>query len=1200
VREPFRAVGSPLPSSLCTDYLRVVVGDYTPPASSVDPIEPYWRTSLPATITATASDELSGVEGVELWYRHSPDNAAWGDWRLYGVDDCGADGWSWTFGAPEGDGHYEFYSVARDRAGNVEAEPAGADARCGVDTVAPRSGIEVSYLDPQGVYVVEAAAEDNEDSFRGSGVARVELWYRVRLEEGRWGEWCLYGADEDPPYEWVIESREDLRLTSVARDAAGNIEPRPALTVTTDRSAYSMGEEVVISGTASYLGRGAVRGVPVSIRVERGGLVRSFTAETDGEGRYACSFSPPDTEAGRCSVRVQALGLEDSAPFLIHGLRIEPPLRVHDMGSLSTENLVFGVANRGETDLSGIWIEAVDLDPADGVTILLDTSAMSPDLSPGQTTSFAVLVSSGREPRRAEFRLVARSREGAASRASLWVSVHSSEPVLVTDPPSLEVGMAPGGVTTRSVRVRNEGYGPAENVLVVPPPVGWIGVFPSELGSIPAGGSATLSLTLCPHENVEQGVHETSLQIRSANHPTVEVGVGVSLNLEPVGGLSFQLRDPIGRPVEAPHTVSLFSQDLGVALSRQAVGGAATFENLRVGLYSYEVSSPRPERGWVSVEPGVIKPVEVTIDVSLVEARLDVQPTSVEDVYTVHLEYTFEAEIPVPFLQIDPPGVLREMYPGEVYYGSFEIRNTGLVRIFDVTPRVESGRYLTVEPGASGFSLEAGQGASLPFSLRLSGDAPKGDIFATITFSGHFLCWEDNEPVYGTVDDATFTIAVRVLEAEPGLLLCHPIAIEPRDMIWDDWREFHELLENAENGCLNYENWAGKVAVPDVMGLRWRKVRLTNTDNSRSWEFKGAFGFGTQADWKDLIPNPVEWLLHSLPEGVKALEEVRDTLGLLNNTVVFASLGMYQDNLTPVSKLGPGESAYMYVFAWPLMGPLGEQELKSLVGFVGVRGRLEDDTLTLCTIPFFIHSWEGPVSPGGTSSEWRPVFGPWAPGTGGQTVILPKAGVLNVSIFPPEQSGEPGENLVYTLTLAGERVSGYYRLEVENLWPIYGLPAGPVKISSAWSREFWVHIPENAGHGDWTAFRITARRLDGEVVGSASAVARCQFPPPAVSIPAKENAGLPGEVLTYKVIVQNQFRKGDSFSISVESGWPAWTEKNEVYVKASSRENVELRVQIPADAPPGARTWSGSRPSPSRSRWRAPTLASPGFPSSWR
>jgi len=109
---------------------RVPTGDTAPPTSSVDQIEPYWQVEAPFTITATASDDLSGVKSVELWYRYSRDNSTWEPWEKFGVDPDGADGWSWSFTAPEGYGYYEFYSIAVDQAGNVEAVPLKPDAMC--------------------------------------------------------------------------------------------------------------------------------------------------------------------------------------------------------------------------------------------------------------------------------------------------------------------------------------------------------------------------------------------------------------------------------------------------------------------------------------------------------------------------------------------------------------------------------------------------------------------------------------------------------------------------------------------------------------------------------------------------------------------------------------------------------------------------------------------------------------------------------------------------------------------------------------------------------------------------------------------------------------------------------------------------------------------------------------------------------------
>jgi len=55
--------------------------------------------------------------------------------------------WSWSFTAPEGDGYYEFYSLATDDDGNTESAPTTADASCGVDTSAPDQPALISPVD---------------------------------------------------------------------------------------------------------------------------------------------------------------------------------------------------------------------------------------------------------------------------------------------------------------------------------------------------------------------------------------------------------------------------------------------------------------------------------------------------------------------------------------------------------------------------------------------------------------------------------------------------------------------------------------------------------------------------------------------------------------------------------------------------------------------------------------------------------------------------------------------------------------------------------------------------------------------------------------------------------------------------------------------------------------------------------------------
>ena len=103
--------------------------DTTAPTSSVDALSAGWNSSLPMPVSATASDELSGLGGVTLYYAFSGDNVAWDAIGSYTpFSQLLASPWAWSFAFPNGTGYYRFYSIAIDSAGNAEAAPVAHDA----------------------------------------------------------------------------------------------------------------------------------------------------------------------------------------------------------------------------------------------------------------------------------------------------------------------------------------------------------------------------------------------------------------------------------------------------------------------------------------------------------------------------------------------------------------------------------------------------------------------------------------------------------------------------------------------------------------------------------------------------------------------------------------------------------------------------------------------------------------------------------------------------------------------------------------------------------------------------------------------------------------------------------------------------------------------------------------------------------------
>ena len=174
------------------------------------------------TVSYSADDTLSGVANVKLYWRYEA-----GQWEYTGKSSADAQG---SFGVEltQGDGLYEFYTVAQDNAGNLEDAPESADTAILLDQAPPASTCsspETSEEDFQ----VSYEAQDGE----GSGVAVVRLWFRYSLDGGQtWDpDWSFSGmqsTEASGSFAYHPELGEGIyQFYTIAEDEAGNLESAP-------------------------------------------------------------------------------------------------------------------------------------------------------------------------------------------------------------------------------------------------------------------------------------------------------------------------------------------------------------------------------------------------------------------------------------------------------------------------------------------------------------------------------------------------------------------------------------------------------------------------------------------------------------------------------------------------------------------------------------------------------------------------------------------------------------------------------------------------------------------------------------------------------------------------------------------------------------------------------------------------------------
>lgn len=170
----------------------------------------------------TASDADAGVLAVEVWQRYrSSSTAAWSAWSLTATGSASP----MTVALGLGDGDYEMYSIAIDRAQNREAAPAARDVAITLDRVTPITQVEpLSGTSPGSPPVPFTASDDR------SGISTVELWWRYRATStGTWGAWTLGPSSATSPAAFTYPSRDGFyEFYSIRIDAASNHEVAPA------------------------------------------------------------------------------------------------------------------------------------------------------------------------------------------------------------------------------------------------------------------------------------------------------------------------------------------------------------------------------------------------------------------------------------------------------------------------------------------------------------------------------------------------------------------------------------------------------------------------------------------------------------------------------------------------------------------------------------------------------------------------------------------------------------------------------------------------------------------------------------------------------------------------------------------------------------------------------------------------------------
>lgn len=438
----------------------------------------------------------------------------------------------------------------------------------------------------------------------------------------------------------------------------------------------------VLGGTTTPAGL-----VPVTIHIQVRGTDRTFTVYTAPDGTFTNLFQPLPNEAGVYQISA-ALPTMPNPPaqdsFVLIGMNVAqvPLVDLTEQTSITNST---ALNNLSDVPLTGLTVTVVTNQPSLSVTASLSTNRLDAFGSARLNFSINALNASIFQ---SPVILRVTSAEGATADLVLVVQVDALRPRLVVNPTSLQGAMQRGAQTPVAFTLSNQGGIPTGPLQVVLPAVPWLSLASSnQLPPLAPGSNTVVTLLLTPASDLALGDYNGTLVMQSTNAAT-QIAFSFRAVSNSKGGMLVTVDDEYtyfasGSPHVTNALVVLSDALTGtpVATNLSGSGGTAPFTNLTEAYYIVDVSadSHSPFRQSALVPAGNTTNVTAFLTRQTVTYDFTVTPTTVPDQYTFQINSTFETQVPVPVLTIEPASLDLSQYPGQQFQVLYTIANHGLI-----------------------------------------------------------------------------------------------------------------------------------------------------------------------------------------------------------------------------------------------------------------------------------------------------------------------------------------------------------------------------------------------------------------------------------------------------------------------------------------------------------------------------------------
>ena len=462
------------------------------------------------------------------------------------------------------------------------------------------------------------------------------------------------------------------------------LPPAAAITVTTDQSVYHRAQPVQISGTLTAAGGAGIPNIPVTLQISMNGSIRALNPYTDAQGNYRATFQPAAGDGGTFSVTATATSggttQTASTTFRIFGLLISPAMLSQDLVMGNTVPVPLNLQNIGDAALNNVSYSA-NVSSTSALTASFPQSIATLAAGALVTVPVVLIAPSGNPPPTPVTVTVTitatDSTSGAADPeiSTLTITLRPNVSTLALTPPSLSVGVNPGGSLTRRFVVQNNGYAPTNNSTVTlqdPVTFNWVSLGNANLGTLAAGASQEFQVLINPPATITLGNYTVLFNVSGGSNP-LQGTLNISVTQSTLGAVAFTVSDDIGAKVGGA-TITLYSTKTNkVFQGVTGSNGQDTISGVDAGDYSYVVAaaSHDPGTGTVTVTANATAQVNVLLSYDVVSLNFTVTPTSIVDQYTVTLNISYATNLPKPALQVVPPYFNFSFFPADVPNGRY-------------------------------------------------------------------------------------------------------------------------------------------------------------------------------------------------------------------------------------------------------------------------------------------------------------------------------------------------------------------------------------------------------------------------------------------------------------------------------------------------------------------------------------------------